>query len=84
MLVLTNEDVEQVLTMDVCLQVVEDCTREAALGNIIPCLSRTVARESWWLALLFGAVAWGFIFGLFDWALHVPFPEGQLFQWVAF
>ncbi|MBI2985260.1 MAG: ornithine cyclodeaminase family protein [Deltaproteobacteria bacterium] len=42
MLVLTNEDVEQVLTMDVCLQAVEDCTREIALGNVIPCLSRTV------------------------------------------
>jgi hypothetical protein len=59
MLVLTNEDVEQVLTVDVCLQAVEDCTREIALGNVIPCLSRTVAS-------LFGAVAWGFVFGLFD------------------
>ncbi|MBI2985263.1 MAG: tripartite tricarboxylate transporter TctB family protein [Deltaproteobacteria bacterium] len=42
------------------------------------------AKESWWLALFLGAAAWGFVFGLFDWALHVPFPEGQLFQWVAF
>ena len=42
MLLLTNEDVEKALTMDICLQAVEDCTRQIAFGKVIPCLSRTV------------------------------------------
>jgi hypothetical protein len=42
------------------------------------------SQESWWLAIFLSAVAWGFFFGFFKWAVNLPFPEGQLFSWLAF
>lgn len=41
------------------------------------------AQERWWLAVLFALVAWGVLFGLFDRALHLPFPEGRLLRWLG-
>ena len=37
--------------------------------------------ESWWLSILLSVLTWGFIFGLFRWALDMPFPEGLLVDW---
>ena len=40
------------------------------------------AKEKWPVTLALALVAWLFFYGLFDYALHVPFPEGQLFLWL--
>jgi hypothetical protein len=39
--------------------------------------------EKWWFAILLSVVAWGFFFGFFKWAVSLPFPQGQLFRWLA-
>ena len=41
------------------------------------------SEENWWLAILLSVVAWGFLFGLFDWILKLPFPEGELVNWLG-
>lgn len=41
-----------------------------------------VAKEKWPLTLTLAAVAWLVFYGLFDYVLHVPFPDGQLFLWL--
>ena len=41
------------------------------------------AREKWWITVLLSALAWAFFYGLFDYFLHVPFPEGEIFLWLA-
>jgi hypothetical protein len=38
--------------------------------------------ESWWFAILLSAVTWGFMFGLFQWALNLPFPPGLLMEYL--
>jgi hypothetical protein len=43
---------------------------------------RTGPREKWLLSLILTAFSWAFIYGLFGRILHVPFPQGQLFQWL--
>ncbi|MEK7377305.1 MAG: tripartite tricarboxylate transporter permease, partial [Candidatus Binatota bacterium] len=40
------------------------------------------AKEKWPITLALALVAWLFFYGLFDYALHVPFPDGQLFLWL--
>jgi hypothetical protein len=40
-----------------------------------------VARERWWMSLGLAAASWGFVYGLFERFLLVPFPQGQLFEW---
>lgn len=39
-------------------------------------------REGWPITIGLSIIAWGIIYGLFDQALHIPFPEGQLFLWL--
>jgi len=39
--------------------------------------------ERWGLSLLLTGAAWFMFWGLFDWLLHLPFPEGQLFVWLG-
>ena len=39
------------------------------------------ARERWLITLIFCAVSWLLIYGLFDRVLHVPFPTGKLLEW---
>ena len=41
------------------------------------------AGEKWGLSIVLTAVAWSFFFGLFDYALRLPFPPGQLFLWLG-
>jgi len=41
------------------------------------------AREKWLTSLLLGAASWGFVYSLFDRFLSVPFPPGQLFEWLG-
>ena len=35
-------------------------------------------QEKWPITIVFTAVTWGFFYGVFDYALHIPFPEGIL------
>jgi hypothetical protein len=35
-------------------------------------------REKWFIVLIFSAISWLLIYGLFDRILHVPFPTGKL------
>jgi len=41
------------------------------------------AKEKWPITLALALVAWLFFYGLFDYALHVPFPDSQLFIWLG-
>jgi putative tricarboxylic transport membrane protein len=40
------------------------------------------AGERWPVTLAITAGCWLFFFGLFDYALQMPFPQGALFEWV--
>jgi len=40
------------------------------------------ANEKWPISSLLSLVAWAFFYGLFDYFLHLPFPEGQIFYWL--
>jgi TctA family transporter len=37
-------------------------------------------KETWPITIIFTAVTWGFFYGVFDYALRIPFPEGVLFS----
>jgi TctA family transporter len=43
---------------------------------------RVSARERWLTTLVLTAVAFAFVYGVFEKALAVPFPSGQLFAWL--
>jgi len=40
------------------------------------------AGEKWPISLVLTAVCWLFFFGVFDYALQLPFPTGTIFEWV--
>jgi hypothetical protein len=40
---------------------------------------RFQARESWLFSIVFTAIVWAVFWGLFDYALHLPFASGVLF-----
>ena len=39
--------------------------------------------EKWWVSIVLTLAAWIFFFGLFDYFLHLPFPEGKAFEWLG-
>ncbi len=41
------------------------------------------ARENWFMSIILTAVAYAFFAGIFDLALHLPFPPGELFVWLG-
>ena len=41
------------------------------------------AREKWPITLVLSFRAWIFFYGPFDYSLHLPFPEGELFLWLG-
>ncbi len=41
------------------------------------------ARERWLISITLTILAWGAFYGLFDYSLHIPFPEGLLFEWLG-
>ncbi|MDI7259454.1 MAG: tripartite tricarboxylate transporter permease [Thermodesulfobacteriota bacterium] len=41
------------------------------------------AREKWLITLILTGAVWVVIYGVFDRALHVPFPTGTLFEWLG-
>ena len=40
------------------------------------------AGERWPISLVLTAACWLFFFGVFDYALQLPFPSGSIFEWV--
>jgi TctA family transporter len=40
------------------------------------------ARERWPITLAITFTCWLFFFGLFDYALQLPFPDGEIFSWL--
>jgi TctA family transporter len=40
------------------------------------------AGEKWGTSLAFASLSWLFFFGLFDHFLHLPFPSGQITDWM--
>lgn len=43
---------------------------------------KLAGREKWPITIILTLLGWGFFYGLFDYSLHVPFPDGQLFLWL--
>ncbi len=41
------------------------------------------AGEKWQISIILTLVAWGFFYGVFDYALHLPFPAGELQIWLG-
>ena len=39
---------------------------------------KLVGKEGWGLALILTVLSWLLMKGLFDWLLHIPFPEGWI------
>ena len=39
-------------------------------------------REKWPITIILTLVSWAFFYGLFEWFLSIPFPEGLLFTWL--
>lgn len=37
------------------------------------------AQEGWLISIIMTVVSWSIVYGLFDYILHVPFPQGWLF-----
>jgi hypothetical protein len=42
---------------------------------------RFAGGEKWSISILLSLAAWASFYGLFDYLLHLPFPEGELFLW---
>jgi putative tricarboxylic transport membrane protein len=40
------------------------------------------AGEKWPISLVLTGITWAFFYALFDYSLHIPFPEGVLFEWL--
>lgn len=43
---------------------------------------KLTGREKWPITIVLTLITWGFFYGLFEYSLSIPFPEGQLFQWL--
>ncbi|HZD41820.1 MAG TPA: hypothetical protein VE131_13940, partial [Terriglobales bacterium] len=42
------------------------------------------AGEKWLVAIGLTILCWLFFWGIFDYSLHLPFPQGTLFDWLPF
>ncbi len=43
---------------------------------------KIAGREKWPVTIILTLISWGVFYGLFDYSLSIPFPEGQLFEWL--
>ena len=41
------------------------------------------SKEKWSMTIILTAGLWAFIYLLFERALHVPFPDGLVFEWLG-
>jgi TctA family transporter len=44
---------------------------------------KIAGREKWPITLILALIGWVFFYGLFEYTLHVPFPDGQLLVWLG-
>ncbi|NIO06810.1 MAG: hypothetical protein GTO40_02040 [Deltaproteobacteria bacterium] len=54
-----------------------------AVPLVVFCYLKIQSHEGWYISLGLTAMAWGFLWGVFDRFLHLPFPDGMMFQWLA-
>src|SRR5262249_755452 len=56
-----------------------------SLGTLIATVLylKVSARERWLLSVVLALASFAFVYGLFEKALGVPFPPGQLFVWLG-
>lgn len=40
-------------------------------------------KEPWLITIIFTAITWGLFYGMFDYALRIPFPEGSLINLIT-
>jgi len=52
------------------------------LAVLIFCYLKFQTSESWLLSVVLTACAWLIYWGLFEYTLRLPFPEGQFFLWL--
>jgi TctA family transporter len=76
-------------TVQICLWIVGFWIAIWLLGFSLATLGMTFlylrvgAREGWLMCVILTACATAFVYGLFERALGVPFPAGQLFTWLG-
>jgi len=51
------------------------------IAVLIFCYLKIQSREGWVLSLILTGGAWLIYWGLFEYTLRLPFPEGQVFLW---
>ena len=39
------------------------------------------SRENWLISIILSLASWALFYGLFDRTLHLPFPDGVIFDW---
>ena len=49
---------------------------------VITLLYLKVSGEKWLITVTLTLITWACFYGLFDYSLHIPFPEGALFGWL--
>jgi len=56
-----------------------------ALGGTLCCFFQLkfASKEKWRITLILTIGLWAFIYLLFQRVLHVPFPPGQIFEWIG-
>lgn len=52
------------------------------IAVLIFCFLKIQSREGWALSVILTAGAWLIYWGLFEYMLRLPFPEGQVFLWL--
>jgi hypothetical protein len=53
------------------------------LAVLIFCYLKIQSREGWLMSVTLTAGAWLIFWGLFDYTLRLPFPDGQVFLWLG-
>lgn len=44
---------------------------------------KIAGMEKWPITIAITLISWGFFYGMFEYALHIPFPEGLLLAWLG-
>ena len=53
------------------------------IAVLIFCYLKIQSREGWLISVILTAGAWLIYWGLFEYTLRLPFPEGQIFLWLG-
>jgi hypothetical protein len=54
-----------------------------AIPIMVFCYLKIQSREPWVLSIILTVIAWVVFWGLFVWLLNLPFPPGQVPQWLG-